>query len=260
MLRAFRAGPVVRRHGRAVVVSRGDQPERQYRAVLRADERRAAIYAERRRGSPARSPTVRGAVQAWVRAFGPDADHRGLTITGARPLARRCSTRSSRPPRASTAVPGPAARLASRPPDPGRRLSKSADFESVRLRALRVRLLPRACLTGEPRCAAWRIRRTSRRSVDDPAHRAASRHRRRPGVSIGHAGRRGAVADASRARRKAVDGSETPGRRGDTGKSCPCGIPGVHTQGQSGLTIGADLSGTRARRSIVDESGRTTAR
>jgi DNA-binding HxlR family transcriptional regulator len=74
-------GPIV--HG-AVAIVVTDGARGPFRAVLRA-EGGTVTYAER--DDEPTDATVTGEEQAWVRAFGPDADRGGLEVTGDRPLA-----------------------------------------------------------------------------------------------------------------------------------------------------------------------------
>ena len=65
-----------------VVEAEGDQPERQYLVTFTSG--RAEISEV---GGAAPTSSVRGSVQAWVRALGPDGSTEGLTITGREGLA-----------------------------------------------------------------------------------------------------------------------------------------------------------------------------
>jgi DNA-binding HxlR family transcriptional regulator len=65
-----------------IVEADGDQPERQYLVTLSGG--RAEISEV---GGAAPTSSVRGSVQGWVRALGPDGSTEGLTITGRDGLA-----------------------------------------------------------------------------------------------------------------------------------------------------------------------------
>ena len=65
-----------------IVEADGDQPERQYLVTLAGG--RAEISEV---GGASPTSSVRGSVQAWVRALGPDGSTEGLTITGRDGLA-----------------------------------------------------------------------------------------------------------------------------------------------------------------------------
>jgi DNA-binding HxlR family transcriptional regulator len=65
-----------------IVEADGDQPERQYLVTLAGGRTEISEV-----GGASPTSSVRGTVQAWVRALGPDGSTEGLTITGRDGLA-----------------------------------------------------------------------------------------------------------------------------------------------------------------------------
>src|SRR4051812_47612419 len=65
-----------------IVEADGDQPERQYLVTVSGGRSEISEV-----GGASPSASVRGSVQAWVRALGPDGSTEGLTITGRDSLA-----------------------------------------------------------------------------------------------------------------------------------------------------------------------------